>query len=181
MAINRRKLAKKSRAQGNKWMYEGIRKLAEVFKLIPYNNKNRPTCEVATTKAMSTLKDDKGIDIWFKNTVPRPLRRLLFQYKKRKTNGKNVVSVEVTPLFEVETDHPDHIPILATKITKKATKRETTVAKLFTMYESDFYEILEGWVKMKLLEDNLDTLKTKGAIQKFLKNEWKHVREDARI
>jgi len=40
----------KNKRQGDKWNYDVIRFLADIFKLEAFNNKNHKTYEISTTK-----------------------------------------------------------------------------------------------------------------------------------
>lgn len=107
------------RKQGHNLERYYVKALATLFGLTPYKPGVK-SYNIASTRLMSKGLDDAGVDIWFKD---KPYSKLAIQLKKKLSRGKDTISINVDPLDRIE---EFEYPILITKVTKPAGKREKT-------------------------------------------------------
>lgn len=122
-------------------MYEVIKRLSDLFGLIPFNNRNHAEFNIATTQAVSKTDDGRGIDIYFHHTLPIHLRDLKIQCKSTIIKGINSYSIDIKPLMDIKSDG---IKILWTRVHTKAKVRKHLVT-VVTMEEKDFLTFLKAY------------------------------------
>lgn len=129
---------KKNKVQGSNWERELIALIAEALGLEKFNNTNFNTAEVGSSRMFNRHLDAEGVDVWFKN-----LTDIHIQAKKTICSGINTKSIDISSLDRLMPR--EGLRILATKTTRKSSKREVTTGRYVTLPLEDFLLLLKLW------------------------------------
>jgi len=161
-------MAHRNKIAGSKWNYKVINFFSEVFDLIPFNNKNHSEFTVSTAQAMSKPLDGLGVDIYFKDSLPKWIKNIYVQCKTTQLQTKSTYTIDVKPLLDMKIKG---INLLFTEVTKKQltkkgeiSKNKSVVTELVTMELETFKVFLEAYKAqckaVDIVKDILTEIKT---------------------
>ncbi len=124
-----------NRRKGIKWEQDFIRMLCDWFELVPFDGKNHAQCQVGSSRALSKMLDDEGVDVAFTSKAPPLLQKLWIQLKRTVVSTMKVIKIDVRPLLRIE---KPGIPVLVTRTYVKNGKSNIHVGDLVTIHLDDF-------------------------------------------
>lgn len=114
--------------------------LANAFGLKTYNPRESSRFQIASSRALSKVRDDEGVDIIFSKDTPDVLRRWSIQVKRSETSSDTNTPISLNGLLRIiDEDHP----LLITRVMRKRNVKATTVGDFVTMKLDDFIELLK--------------------------------------
>ena len=133
-------MAKNNRRLGVLVEHEIIRTFAEYFGLISYK---APKWQIASTRAVSKVRDDEGVDIVFRNCK---LRNLAVQVKRTVVNSETTSRIDIEPLIRILDEEE---PVLITRLFKKHGKVNRNKGDFATIPFSHYLKLLDAYHSSK--------------------------------
>ncbi len=116
---------------------------ARVLSLVPMikSDKGVNDYQVARAEEVSQILDNRGIDIYFKLSLPDWITRLKVQRKRTLCSGKKSKSINVQPLFDMDIEEGD-MPILMVDMRIRNKKNQTKYGEVVVLKQADFEELI---------------------------------------
>ena len=132
--------------------HEIIRVMAAFFGLKHYSKDNKTDWHVASTRAVSKVRDDDGIDVIFRRTWDT-LKRLAIQIKRTTVDSKTTTKIDIDPLLRIMELDEDTDKVLITRVFKKVGKSNRCKGDFVTIPLNDYLQLLQH----KIDADNTTT------------------------
>lgn len=137
----------RNKRQGNGWELTSLKMFADTFGLEAFSRKNFASFQIASSRAMSRTRDAQKKDWSWSDLAPEWCKSLAVQCKKSmlpRRKKYSTIKIDAAPLFELkEFCSEEETPILLTKVTKDAGKKEVEVGKFVTMEYVAFLALLK--------------------------------------
>lgn len=128
---------KNNRRLGVLLEHEIIGIIANVFGLRAYKD---PKWQIASTRAVSKVLDDEGVDIALRNC---PIENYHFQIKRTTVNSATTAKIDIQPLLRIMGEYPN--PVLITRLFKKHGKSNRNYGDYVTIPLHHYLTLLHAY------------------------------------
>lgn len=103
---------------------------------------NKDDWQMASTRAVSKVRDDDGVDIVFRNCVDK-LKRLAVQIKRTVIRTDSTTKIDIAPLQRIMELDEDTDPVLVTRVYQKVGKSNRCQGDFVTIPMDYFLKLLK--------------------------------------
>lgn len=128
-------MANRNKSAGTKWELTIIKRIAKLFNLIPFNNKNHTEAEIGSTRVFSRIKDANKVDVYIKPGCKGDTLNIQAKSYAKRLNYDKIL--EEMP--------KDGMNIIAHQYTKKAKTRFVEQGKYAIMTWDTLEKLLEHY------------------------------------
>lgn len=136
-------MAKNNRALGLNVERAIINLIASFFGLLTYNSReNKDTWQIASSRAVSKVRDDEGVDLIFRK-CPTFLKNKAIQIKRTTVTAKTTTNIDIQSLLRVMELDENTDPVLITRVFQRVGKVNRNQGDFVTIPLEDYLKLLK--------------------------------------